>query len=124
MEIIVTEKFIIWDFSRVRSYLVGRFCVILRQCFLGSDFLDFCPATRRFRFDEIAAATAGVGITSTTTITQENTIFVYLPGLKVDESVYTGGPRNLRTFYLRIRLFTLVKLVQNDNFLVRNGLFI
>ena len=31
----------------------------------------------------------------------------------------TGDPRNSRTFYLRICLFTLVKLVQNDNFLVK-----
>ncbi len=33
----------------------------------------------------------------------------------------TGGPRYSRTFYLRIRLFTLTKLVKNDNFLVKNG---
>ncbi len=36
----------------------------------------------------------------------------------------TGGPRNSRTFYLQIRLFTLSKVVQNNNFLVKNGLFI
>jgi len=36
----------------------------------------------------------------------------------------TGGPRNSQTFYLRIRLFTLGKVVQNNNFLVKNGLFI
>ncbi len=36
----------------------------------------------------------------------------------------TGGPRYSRSFYLRIRLFTLDKMVQNDNFLVKNGLFI
>jgi len=36
----------------------------------------------------------------------------------------TGGPRNLRTFYLRVRLFTLGKVVQNNNFQVKNGLFI
>jgi len=28
--------------------------------------------------------------------------------------VNTGGPRNSRTFYLQIRLFTLVKVVQNE----------
>jgi len=36
----------------------------------------------------------------------------------------TGGPRNSWTFYLRICLFTLWKVVQNNNFLVKNGLFI
>jgi len=36
----------------------------------------------------------------------------------------TGGPRYSRTFYLRTRLFTFTKLVKNDNFLVKNGLFI
>ena len=35
---------------------------------------------------------------------------------------HTGGPRYSRTFYLRIRLFTLGKLVQNDHSLVKNGL--
>ncbi len=37
---------------------------------------------------------------------------------------YTGGPRYSRTFYLRIRFFTLEKMVQKDNFPVKNGLFI
>jgi hypothetical protein len=32
----------------------------------------------------------------------------------------TGGPRYSRTFYLRICLFTLKKMVQNDNFPVKN----
>ena len=36
----------------------------------------------------------------------------------------TGGLCYLRTFYLQIRLFTLAKLVLNDDFLVKNGLFI
>ncbi len=35
----------------------------------------------------------------------------------------TGGPRYSRTFYLRIRLFTLTKRVQNNNFSVKTGLF-
>ena len=42
----------------------------------------------------------------------------------IDFLVNTGGLRFLRIFYLQICLFTLVKLVQNDNFLVKNGLFI
>jgi hypothetical protein len=36
----------------------------------------------------------------------------------------TGGPRYLRTFYLRIRLFILEKMVRNDKFSVKNGLII
>jgi hypothetical protein len=36
----------------------------------------------------------------------------------------TGGPRNSRTYYLQICLFTLGKVVQNNNFRVKNGLFI
>jgi hypothetical protein len=36
----------------------------------------------------------------------------------------TGGPRYSRTFYLRIRLFTSTKRVQNNNFPVKIGLFI
>jgi len=35
---------------------------------------------------------------------------------------YTGDPCYLRTFYLQICLFTLTKLIKNDNFLVKNGL--
>ncbi len=38
--------------------------------------------------------------------------------------LYTGGPRYSRTFYLRIRLFTSTKRVQNNNFPVKIGLFI
>jgi len=38
--------------------------------------------------------------------------------------MYTGGPRNSQTFYLQIRLFTLGKVVPNNTFLVKNGLFI
>jgi len=37
---------------------------------------------------------------------------------------YTGGPRYSQTFYLRIRLFSLTKLVKDDNYLGKNGLFI
>jgi hypothetical protein len=36
----------------------------------------------------------------------------------------TGIPRYLRTFYMRIRLFTLSKMIQNHTFPVKNGLFI
>ncbi len=32
--------------------------------------------------------------------------------------------RYSRTFYMRIRLFTFAKIFQNDNFPVKNGLFI
>ncbi len=35
----------------------------------------------------------------------------------------TGGPRNSRTFYLQIRLFTLGKVAQNNNFLVKMDFF-
>ncbi len=35
----------------------------------------------------------------------------------------TGGPRYSRSFYLRIRLFTLRKMVRTDNFTDKNGLF-
>jgi hypothetical protein len=37
--------------------------------------------------------------------------------------ISTGGPRYSRTFYLRIRLFTLEKMIQNDNFQVENWTF-
>ncbi len=36
----------------------------------------------------------------------------------------TGNLHYSRTFYLRFCLFTLEKMVQNDNFPVKNGLFI
>ncbi len=36
----------------------------------------------------------------------------------------TASPRYSRTIYLRIRFFTFKKMVQNDKFPVKNGLFI
>ncbi len=35
----------------------------------------------------------------------------------------TGDPRYSRTFYLRNRFFTLEKMVRNDSFPVKKGLF-
>ncbi len=35
----------------------------------------------------------------------------------------TGDPRYSRTFYPRIRFFTLEKMFRNDSFPVKNGLF-
>ncbi len=35
----------------------------------------------------------------------------------------TGGPRYSRTFYLQICLLLSTKMVQNNNFPVKNGLF-
>ncbi len=46
-----------------------------------------------------------------------------LKGASMGSNVSTGL-RYSRTFYLRIRLFTLAKSGQNDYFLVKNGLFI
>jgi hypothetical protein len=43
---------------------------------------------------------------------------------KTNKKKNTGGPRYLLTFYLRIRLLTFEKIVQNDNCQVKNGLFI
>jgi hypothetical protein len=37
---------------------------------------------------------------------------------------YTDVPHYFRTFYLQICLFTLTKMAQNDNFPVKNDLFI
>jgi len=49
--------------------------------------------------------------------------FVHLISFSRDKSKSTGGPRNSRTFYLRIRLFTLGNVIQNNKFLVKNGTF-
>ena len=39
-------------------------------------------------------------------------------------SLATGGPRYSRAFYMQIWLFTMSKLVQNANFVVKNEHFI
>jgi hypothetical protein len=41
-----------------------------------------------------------------------------------NKTLYTVGPRYSRTFYLKFSLFTFAKNDQNDNFPVKNELFI
>ncbi len=53
-----------------------------------------------------------------------NNFYVMISTYETQGSQTTCDTRYSRTFYLQIRLLTLAKMVQNDNFPVKNGLFI
>jgi hypothetical protein len=54
---------------------------------------------------------------------RNSTVFIIITAHCIKKH-YKGGPRYSRTFYLQIRLFISTKRVQNNNFPVKNGLFI
>ncbi len=91
-------------------FLVKKLC-LLRKI--------FSPSTMR-----AAAIMSNKILLNILKIFKDNIKNIYPLQSKNCTLLYTGGPRYSRTFYLRIRSFTLTKIAKKDNFQVKNGLFI